>query len=94
VNPQPGRLHSDTLDSFWELYRALPADVRGLARLAYQRFEQNPHHPGLQFKRIGLQQPMCSVRIGLHYRAIGLLEGDTVFWWWIGSHAEYDKLQL
>ena len=26
------------------------------------------------------------------YRALGLWEGDTITWFWIGSHAEYDTL--
>jgi hypothetical protein len=28
----------------------------------------------------------------LHFNALGLLEGDTITWFWIGSHAEYDQL--
>ncbi|NJK44997.1 MAG: hypothetical protein HC933_12545 [Pleurocapsa sp. SU_196_0] len=76
------------------MYRDLPDDVRQAARVAYQTFVRNPRHPGLQFKRIGLREPMYSVRITLNYRAIGLLEDDTVIWWWIGSHADYDKLRL
>jgi hypothetical protein len=26
------------------------------------------------------------------YRALGLLEGDTVTWFWIGGHDDYDLL--
>ncbi|AGY57550.1 hypothetical protein GKIL_1304 [Gloeobacter kilaueensis JS1] len=33
-----------------------------------------------------------SARIGLNYRALGLLEEDHIYWFWIGSHAEYDEL--
>jgi hypothetical protein len=33
-----------------------------------------------------------SVRIGLGYRALGILEGSVVTWFWIGSHADYDRL--
>jgi hypothetical protein len=32
------------------------------------------------------------VRVGLGYRAIGILEHDEVTWFWIGSHAAYDRL--
>jgi hypothetical protein len=45
--------------------------------------------PGLRFKRIGDD---VSVRIGRDYRALGILEGDTVYWHWIGKHDEYDRL--
>jgi hypothetical protein len=30
--------------------------------------------------------------VTLGYRAAGLLEDDEVTWFWIGSHAEYDRL--
>jgi hypothetical protein len=28
----------------------------------------------------------------LAYRALGLLKDDTVTWFWIGDHTEYDHL--
>jgi hypothetical protein len=55
-------------------------------------WRDNPAHPGLQFKRIHNQEDVYSVRVGIGWRALGLLEGDTISWFWIGSHAEYDKL--
>ncbi len=35
---------------------------------------------------------MTITRIGIHYRALALREGDTLLWFWIGSHADYDTL--
>jgi hypothetical protein len=32
------------------------------------------------------------VRIGIHYRALAVEEGNDVVWFWIGTHAEYDLL--
>jgi len=26
------------------------------------------------------------------YRAVGIRTGDTIVWFWIGSHNEFDKL--
>jgi len=26
------------------------------------------------------------------YRALGLLEDEEITWFWIGTHAEYDRL--
>jgi hypothetical protein len=46
----------------------------------------------LRFKKVGNQENVYSVRIGLGYRALGILEGSVVTWFWIGSHAEYDQL--
>ena len=37
-------------------------------------------------------RPIYSVRIGLHWRAVGTREGDVMIWYWIGSHAEYDRI--
>jgi hypothetical protein len=33
-----------------------------------------------------------SVRVGLHYRAVALRDQDTLIWFWIGTHADYDHL--
>ena len=33
-----------------------------------------------------------SVRVGLHYRALGIDVKDGISWFWVGTHAEYDKL--
>jgi hypothetical protein len=34
-----------------------------------------------------------SVRVGAHYRALGVDVEDGVLWFWIGTpHAEYDAL--
>jgi len=32
----------------------------------------------------------CSISIG--WRAVGIIEDDTIVWFWIGSHGDYDKL--
>jgi len=33
-----------------------------------------------------------SVRIGGGYRALALLDADTFYWFWIGTHDEYERL--
>ena len=70
----------------------LPDSVRQQASRAYALWRTDPNHPGLQFKRVSQRQSIYSARVGLGYRALGLWEGDTVTWFWIGSHAEYDTL--
>jgi hypothetical protein len=32
------------------------------------------------------------VRVGIGWRALGVKQEDTMVWFWIGSHAEYDRL--
>ena len=57
----------------------LPAHVREQARAAYALFQQNPSHPGLPFKQVDSgPPPVYSARVGIAYRALGTVEGDTV----------------
>ena len=65
---------------------------RGLASKAYRLFASNPQHRSLRFKRVHGYEPIYSVRVALGYRAVGLLEGDDITWFWIGPHADYDRL--
>lgn len=74
---------------FWRHYRQLPPEVRDLADKNFQLLKADPKHPSLHFKRIN---KLWSVRVGAHYRALGLDRPEGVVWFWIGSHADYDKL--
>ncbi len=73
-------------------YWALPPEIRQRARQAYKLWQENPAHPSLFFKQVKENQPLYSVRIGLGYRALVLLQADTVTWFWIGTHDDYDRL--
>ncbi len=84
-------MNSATLPSFWNAYRSLDATIKRRARKAYGLWAQNPFHPSLRFKCINHQENAWSVRITLGYRAIGILEGETVTWFWIGSHDDYER---
>ncbi len=37
------------------------------------------------------QEAIWSVRITHSYRAIGILDEQTVTWFWIGNHADYEQ---
>jgi hypothetical protein len=74
---------------FWRFYRQLSPEVRALADKNFQLLKADSKHPSLHFKKIGR---LWSVRVGAHYRALGLDKPDGVVWFWIGSHADYDKL--
>jgi hypothetical protein len=73
------------------LFKELPNEMQGSAKKAFKLFSCNPRHPSLAFKPLKCDPHFWSVRIGLRYRAVGSREGDTVKWFWIGSHAEFDK---
>mgnify|MGYP001101876672 CR=1 FL=1 len=85
-------MNSRTTRGFRELLAALPRHVRQQAREAYRLFRENPRHPGLHFKRVHNDPPIYSARVGIGFRAVGVREGITMVWFWIGSHAEYDRL--
>jgi hypothetical protein len=74
---------------FWFCYRALPADVQQLADKCFELMKSDPRHPSIHLKHVG---EYWSARIGLHYRALGIDDEGGISWFWIGSHASYDKL--
>ena len=56
------------------------------------RFEADPWHASLRFKRIQGAPGLYSVRIGSGYRALGQRDDAGITWFWIGAHAEYDEM--
>lgn len=83
-------MRSITTREFRTAFRALPAEVRKQARVAYRLFRDNPSHPSLHFKKMRIRN-YYSVRIGAHHRAIGVMDGSILVWHWIGHHSEYDR---
>ncbi len=83
---------SKTTREFREQYRALPPHVRRHARAAFRLWLGNPQHPGLQFKRLNSTLDLYSARVGLSWRVLGRRVDNCIVWFWIGSHAEYDRL--
>ena len=74
---------------FWARYQALPAEVQSLADKSFALLKLDSRHPSLRLKKVG---DYYSVRVGLFYRAVGVEAKGGVSWFWIGTHAEYDKL--
>jgi len=63
-----------------------------LAIKSYQLWRRDPHHPSLRFRRLQGSANRFSVRVGDHYRALGILTADAMTWVWIGTHNESDRL--
>jgi hypothetical protein len=74
---------------FWNSYANLPTGIRKLADQKFALLKRDPQHPSLHFKKVG---PYWSVRVGIHYRALAVPDGDDFVWFWIGTHADYDML--
>jgi hypothetical protein len=83
---------SQTTKKFWKAFENLPRHIQDQAREVYTLWKSKPDHPALQFKIIHKQKQVYSVRIGIGWRALGVRKDNTMIWFWIGSHAEYDRL--
>ena len=82
-------LPSKRASSFKKLYSQLPEKAQHEANEAYRQFKANPDYPGLSFKQIvGIYY---SARVGASYRALAALRTGYWLWFWIGTHAEYDR---
>ncbi len=82
-------MKSSTTARFWRGYREIPKEVQSAARKQYRLWQDNPRHRSLNFKPIG---HLWSVRVTDDYRALALFDQGTYFWFWIGTHAEYDQI--
>jgi hypothetical protein len=85
-------MKSSVTNAFRKKLDQLPPSVQEQAAKAYALWSSDPYHNSLQFKRVSQRQPIYSVRVGLNYRSLGLLENDRIYWFWIGAHTEYDEL--
>jgi len=84
-------MNSRTTRRFRQLFAALPSQVQKQAREAYRLFLQNSSHPGLHFKKVHSDPATYSARVGISYRALGARDDDSIVWFWIGSHSDYEK---
>ena len=76
--------------AFVPLFDALPADVQALARKNFALLKSDSKHPSLHFKRI--RDDLWSVRVGRKYRALAIEGADRFQWFWIRTHADYNRL--
>ena len=82
-------MKSSTTPDFWVTYQKLPPEIKSRAQTVYRLWRANPRYPSLRFKKCG---DLWSIRIGSGYRALAVLQNNTFFWFWIGTHDEYERL--
>jgi hypothetical protein len=75
--------------AYWKHYDRLPIDIQRTADKQFAIFQDNPFHPSLQLKPVGI---FWSVRVTQSYRALALRREDRFYWFWIGSHDDYSRL--
>ena len=74
---------------FWDAYGRLPAHIQRLARKNFKLLKADLQHPSLQFKNVGAH---WSARVGISHRALAVKAPDGFVWFWIGTHADYDRI--
>lgn len=85
-------MKSEVTAKFRALFAAAPGPVQLKIREAYRLWAENPRHPSLRFKKVHDTLPVYSVRVDLDWCAVGVLREDTMIWFWVGSHDEYERL--
>ena len=51
-----------------------------------------PVTPVFASSKVHQTEPIYAVRVSQGYRAVGVLKDEAIIWFWIGSHAAYDRL--
>jgi len=82
---------SATTPRFWQCFDRLPTPIQALARQKFGLWKADPYQQSLHFKRLA-PLPLWSVRVNIQYRALAKETSDGFVWFWIGTHAEYDRL--
>ena len=82
---------SHALPSFWKCYHQLPKHVQRVADKNFELFKANPRHPSLGLSKKGA---VYTVEIGRSYRAIARKRDGDFYWFWIGTHEEYNNFKL
>ena len=82
---------SRALSSFWKCYRELPQHIQKLADKNFELFKSNPHHPSLGFQKKGA---IYTTEIGRSYRALARERAGIYYWFWIGTHEEYNRFRF
>ena len=85
-------MKSVTTEPFRQLYAKAPKERQIRIRRAYRLWSADPKHPSLRFKRVHSTLPICSARVDLDWRAVGILKNETVVWFWVCSHEHCEAL--
>lgn len=82
---------------YHQLLATLPEAVREAAKRKFILFVANPRQVSLRLHKLkdrsrGQHVPgSYSVSVTKGYRAIFFIDGQVNVWYWIGSHADYDR---
>ena len=92
-----GKLRNRRTADFRQQYEQLPANIQKLGVAAFKRFCDDPSHPSLRLHELGDSKRGShlpgsrSVSITRRYRAVYVVKDGVNVWYWVGTHAEYDR---
>lgn len=82
--------------SFRKLFSKLDPTVQRLARKAYVQYRRDPKLVNFESKgRLKVRGKTCVVygaRINDNWRALAILIDSKYYWYWIGTHTDYDRM--
>jgi hypothetical protein len=64
---------------------------RSFADKNFALFKRNPRHPSLGFRKKG---SVYTAEIGRSYRALARERNGHYYWFWIGTHEDYNNFTL
>lgn len=79
--------HSQT-ENFRRFRDKLPRNVQKRVLRKFDLLQQNPGHPSLRLKKVGV---FWSMRISKKCRALAVENQGILAWQWIGGHDEYKR---
>lgn len=78
--------------SYRKRYEEMPQHIQNLVRKNYDLWSRDPFHNSLEFKKLWNHKPFWSARCGIDYRVVGYMKDGAMYWFFVGTHAEYDRL--
>ncbi len=95
--PNSFRSRNRTSRNFRQQYAALPEPIQLAIREACKLFDRDPAHPSLRHHELKDRKASkhvpgsFSVSPTMQYRAIYTKQQAVNVWYWVGTHAEYNR---
>jgi hypothetical protein len=75
---------------YTKLFDRLPKAVQERAQEYYKKWWKDP--ASIEFRPLNANAKIWRASLPEGYRAMGEERGDTIVWFWIGSHSDYNNM--
>lgn len=69
-------MKSSRTRDFRKLFGKLPQHIKETAQKNYELWKENPFYSSLEFKEVKPKENIWSVRVGIGWRALGVMKTD------------------